>query len=205
MPRRGRPTRQQVAAIGRVILSTAESFFLSRGFAKTSMEAVAASAGVSSATLYSRYRTKADLFEAITSHRLDAHVTIGRDEPEVHGDIAQKMRARALRMLEAMRSPKIQAFDRLIMSESARFPKIAKAFHEKVHCKNVAALAGELAAVGRTNGDPTEASEVIATMFASALLCWFRTEVMVRDVSQEEGREFCFRLVELFLRGRDAW
>ena len=205
VPRRGRPTQQQIVAIERAILSTGESFFLSRGFAKTSMKAVAAAAGVCTSTLYSRYPTKAELFEAITSHRLDAFMLAGSNQPEIQGDIAKKMTARALRMLQAMRSAEIQAFDRLITSESARFPKIAKAFYEKVHCRNVAALAGEMAALRRANGDPTEASEAIASMFASVLLSWFRTEVMVRDVSQEECRAFCFRLVELFLCGRDAW
>lgn len=205
MPRRGRPTRRQVAAIRRVILSTAQSLFLSQGFAKTSMAAVAATAGISKSTLYSRYATKADLFEAITSNRLDACMLRGRGEPHAQGDIAKKMLARALSMLEAMRSPEVQAFDRLILSESAQFPKIAKAYFEKGHCNTIAALAGELAAVGRTNGDPAADSEAVATIFASALLSWFRAEVMVRHVSQEESRAFCFRLIELFLRGRDAW
>ena len=169
------------------------------------MSEVAASAGISKGTLYSRYPTKAALFEAITSDRLGAHRVMGRGEPQVQGDIANRMMARALGMLEAMRSPQIQAFDRLILSESAQFPEIAKAYYEKGHCETVAALANELAAVGRTNGDPTEGAEAVATIFASALLSWFRTEVLVRNVSQEEGRAFCFRLVELFLRGRDAW
>jgi TetR/AcrR family transcriptional repressor of mexJK operon len=205
VPRRGRPNPRQVAAIRRVILSTARSLFLSRGFAKTSMSEIATTAGISKGTLYSRYPTKAALFEAITSDRLDACRVIGRGEPQVKGDIAKKMLARALGMLEVMRSPQIQAFDRLILSESVQFPEIAKAYYEKGHCETVAALAEELAAVGRTNGDPTEDAEAVATIFASTLISWFRTEVMVRNVSQEEGRAFCYRLVELFLRGRDAW
>ena len=205
MPRRGRPTPRQVAAIRRVILSTAKSLFLSQGFAKTSMSEVAATAGISKGTLYSRYPTKAALFEAITADRLDACRMIGRRERQVQGDIAKKMLACALGMLEAMRSPQIQAFDRLILSESAQFPEIAKAYYEKGHRETVAALANELAAVGRTNGDPTEDAEAVAMIFASALLSWVRAEVLVRNVSQEEGRAFCIRLVELFLRGRDAW
>ena len=205
VPRRGRPSLRQVAAIRRVILSTAKSLFLSQGFAKTSMSEVAATAGISKNTLYSRYPTKTDLFEAITSDRLDARMLGGCGEPQVQGDIAKKMLARALGMLDAMRSPRHQAFDRLVLSESAQFPRIAKSYYEKGHCETVAALARELAAAGRTNGDPTRDCEAVATIFASALLSWFRTEVLVRTVSQEEGRAFCIRLVELFLRGRDAW
>jgi AcrR family transcriptional regulator len=66
---RGRPRSERADA---AILNTALTHLRSRGFAELSMEQVAADAGVGKATLYRRYRNKADLASAAL-----ASITVG--------------------------------------------------------------------------------------------------------------------------------
>src|SRR5690349_22072217 len=65
--KRGRPTAHQSAAIERVIHEAAAKAFLSIGYERTSMEAVAAEAGVPKSTLYKRFPDKRTLLRAVLS------------------------------------------------------------------------------------------------------------------------------------------
>ncbi|MCO8144233.1 TetR/AcrR family transcriptional regulator [Rhodovulum tesquicola] len=65
MPRRGRPPRMDPEERARVILDAAERVLLSRGLQGTSMDAVAAEAGMSKRTLYELFDGRAGLVEAL--------------------------------------------------------------------------------------------------------------------------------------------
>src|SRR5579871_4959390 len=62
--RPGRPTRDAAATLGPRILDAATSLFLRDGYAATSMESIAAAAGVSKRTLYKRFPEKPALLRA---------------------------------------------------------------------------------------------------------------------------------------------
>ncbi|GAA0294944.1 hypothetical protein GCM10008966_14920 [Rhodovulum strictum] len=64
-PRRGRPPQMPPAERARVILDAAERVLLSRGLQGTTMEAVAAEAGMSKRTLYDLFDGRAALIEAL--------------------------------------------------------------------------------------------------------------------------------------------
>ena len=64
-PRRGRPKKEEVALIDRDVLDAARSRFVAAGFDGTTMEAIAAQAGVTKATLYLRYPDKGALPRAV--------------------------------------------------------------------------------------------------------------------------------------------
>lgn len=61
---RGRPTGKESQQLDEGIKSVALELFLERGYEATTMEAVAAAAGITKRTLYKRYRDKAALFSA---------------------------------------------------------------------------------------------------------------------------------------------
>jgi TetR/AcrR family transcriptional regulator, mexJK operon transcriptional repressor len=202
---RGRLTANRIAAIDKIIVDTARTMFLSKGYAATSMQEVVTRAGVSKTALYSRYPNKSALFRAVVAYRLHAW-----SEPEpldisINSDAAQRLKVRARATLEKMSSPEIQAFDRLMMTEAARFPEVAAAFHEKGYVRSIKLLAKELAAIGRANGQPTADADSIATIFTHALVGWFLTESLVRSPSAKERHTFCAKLADVLVRGRDAW
>ncbi len=55
-----------------LVLDAAEELFTTRGFSSVSMDAIAEEAGVSKTTLYSHFRTKKQLFEAIVGRELES-------------------------------------------------------------------------------------------------------------------------------------
>lgn len=206
-PRRGRPSAAQLAAISETILAAAQALFLTDGYANTTMEGVAASAGVGKATLYARYATKQALFEAIFSARMEAwrsaDLQVGEPTNADDPDIAPWLRQRALSILHALRDPEIRAFDQLMVSEAPRFPELARAFHDG-HMLNVRLLAERLA---KAQGEaaPSARLLLIAKLFASALIGWIRQEGAVGGVSDAACEAAADTLADVFLQGRGAW
>ncbi len=65
---RGRPAKADAAELTGRIVAVAARRFLDEGFEATSMDAVAAEAGISKRTLYARFRSKPLLLQAVADH-----------------------------------------------------------------------------------------------------------------------------------------
>lgn len=88
------------------IIDAATSLFLSRGYAGTTLQAVAAKAGVAVETLYSRFRNKANLLSAILEKGLvgtDAARDI-LEQPEIEQIRRSRNQQEQLRLLAAFSS-----------------------------------------------------------------------------------------------------
>ena len=86
--RAGRP---RSPALDRAILDAAVHLLSTQGYARMSMDAVAARAGVSKATIYLRYAGKADLATAAIAHLRET----GRPEPtgDLRADLLAQLRS----------------------------------------------------------------------------------------------------------------
>lgn len=125
--RGGRPSRADAALLRDRILEAATDLFLAEGYGSTSIEAVAAGAGVSKRTLYDRFEDKADLFAAVV-HRIVDQIRPPSDVPLIAGaTLPEVLRRLAGFMLHAALSPKAIALHRLINAEAARFPELVAA------------------------------------------------------------------------------
>jgi AcrR family transcriptional regulator len=171
--RLGRPTREASAGLAGRILDAATVRFLHDGYAATSMEAVAASAGVSKRTLYKRYPEKAALLrEAIT--RMIERFLPGFEQAlaglpshppgwrgDARDDVAElegALVAAASSIHAATLSPEALALYRLLVAESGRFPEIAQAVNDAditIGIARVAALLRRYTAID----DPLWAAE----------------------------------------------
>jgi AcrR family transcriptional regulator len=123
----GRPPREDALKLREHILGIATELFLEHGYGSTSIEAVAAHAGVSKRTFYDRFEDKAALFAAVVHGIIDAirpppHVPLlaGTNLPEI-------LRRLAGLILKASLSPQAIALHRLVTGESRRFPELAYA------------------------------------------------------------------------------
>ena len=63
--RGGRPSRADALRLRQRILEVAAALFFAEGYASTTIEAVAARAGISKRTFYHRFDGKAELFAAV--------------------------------------------------------------------------------------------------------------------------------------------
>ncbi|MBD2775457.1 TetR/AcrR family transcriptional regulator [Iningainema tapete] len=108
------------------ILLGAMQEFLVHGYAGTSMDKVAACAGVSKATVYSHFQDKQGLFKALIEKlaRERFHSVFGTEPLEGNPKIVlRNLAQKALNhMLE---DQEFRAFKRVLIGESERFPELA--------------------------------------------------------------------------------
>jgi AcrR family transcriptional regulator len=159
------------------ILDGAMQEFLANGYAATSMDKVAAAAGVSKATVYSHFRDKEGLFTALVQ-RLASKKEIFSLEKlrSVQGDPASFLRGYAIGMLDNVADdPQVLTFLRIIIGESGRFPELARAFVQNIEKPTLELLSQYFASHPELQlPDP----EVAARMFVGTLVHF----VILRDV-----------------------
>lgn len=111
------------------ILQGAMQEFLAHGYAGTSMDKVAARAGVSKATVYSHFRDKEGLFKALIQQSAHQKFENLFDKLLLEGEPVVVLRQLITAALHRMISDKQhQAFVRILIGESGRFPELAKAW-----------------------------------------------------------------------------
>jgi AcrR family transcriptional regulator len=124
-PRAGRPTREQAEARHEELLDRALDHFLDKGFEQATIEAIAADVGMTKRTVYARYADKASLFRAAV-HRAIERYSIPEDRiraTEVD-DLEQTLINIAMLRIDLVASPRGLKLQRIINTESYRFPEI---------------------------------------------------------------------------------
>ncbi|MFE7277180.1 TetR/AcrR family transcriptional regulator [Streptomyces sp. NPDC057623] len=122
-----RPTGDQPA----FLLDAAAEMFLAAGFDKTSMNEIAARAGVSKTTVHAYFRDKLELFHAVV--RRGASKTNLRFDPALLDsaqDTEEKLSRVALILLESTTEPEHLAFLRILVMERDRIPEPLRVVNE---------------------------------------------------------------------------
>jgi AcrR family transcriptional regulator len=129
----------------RAILEAARTAFFAGGFRGTSMDEVAAQAGVSKQTIYKHFADKERLFAEIVTATVDEVADPVHDEVLAlrdSGDIEADLRDVARRQLSGvMRQPMLLQLRRLVIGEANRFPELGRAFYERGPGRTIEALA----------------------------------------------------------------
>lgn len=114
---------RDVAAKNRAaILKAATGLFLELGYDRTSLARVADSAGVSKATLFKQFPTKAELFEATVLAAGDTPDSPLLEPPS--GDFHSGLVDLGTAYAELLSRPRISDLIRAVIAESARFPEL---------------------------------------------------------------------------------
>jgi AcrR family transcriptional regulator len=115
------------------ILQGAMQVFLQYGYAETSMDRVAAQAGVSKHTIYNYFEGKEALFVALFERLTLSHfqMEFGCELP-ASDPPAQVLRRLAEIFLARMDDPEYIAFVRLLFAESGRFPELAQLYLKEI-------------------------------------------------------------------------
>jgi len=162
-PRRGR------LASGGVIKEAAITLFLRRGYVGTSMDEIAAEAGVSKQTVYTHFADKEQLFsELIRGNTEVAEQFVQSLLPALGNtaDLEGELRTLCRRYLAAVMQPQVMQLRRLIVGEAGRFPDLACDYYQRVPEAVVSALGArlqEIAASGLLKlDDPVVAARHLA-------------------------------------------
>lgn len=112
-----------------LILQAARRLFLGQGYEVTSMDAIAAEAGVSKRTVYSHFHNKEMLFVDVMKDMCDAFGVDGNPEAiDPTAPPEQFLYASAKFMLSKVMDPRLQSVMRTIVAESSPFPEMGTRF-----------------------------------------------------------------------------
>jgi AcrR family transcriptional regulator len=198
--RQGSPVKR--AAIVRAALEV----FLREGYARASVDAIAAAAGVSKRTVYDYYGDKERLFlstiEEISAQQNAAfddllERTLGGEIDDIEAALTSFGRefGRAI-----ARSPERSAVLRLMIAEASHFPALLSATPEKRAVQS--ALADRLTQLAERGGldipDPAEAAEFLGILVTGRVnnRSWYGT----RPMADDEIDRLVTDGVQLFLR-----
>jgi AcrR family transcriptional regulator len=136
--------RQKSREKTQAILKAAMKEFLAHGYAATSMDRLAKSAGVSKATIYNHFQDKEQLFNAVIQDLVKEKFQpiLSLDNPQSFpGKPQEVLQQIALTMLKhGSRDRTLQNFIRIIIGESGRFPELAKAYIYHIASPSIMAL-----------------------------------------------------------------
>ena len=128
----------------RAIVEAATAAFLRSGYLGTSMDEIAAAAGVSKQTVYKHFADKGRLFaEIVTATVTEASDPVHEEVRQLHdsGDIGADLRDLARRQLRLVMQPRMMQLRRLVIGEASRFPELGRAFYEQGPGRTLSALA----------------------------------------------------------------
>lgn len=113
------------------ILQGAMQEFLQHGYAGTSMDRVAATAGVSKPTVYSHFKDKEGLFRSLIQYVAEARCQQVLGDGNLEGRPEVVLRRLITNAIESeLHDIDYQNFVRLVAGESGRFPQLGQAFVE---------------------------------------------------------------------------
>lgn len=187
----------------RQILDAALDAFLATGYGAVSMDAIAARAGVSKATVYTRFPSKPQLFAAVVARECEAcarRMCVAEGSPTL--DLASALRRMAHELMDIITLPRNLAILRLVIAEEPRFPELGTAFYESGPAVTLRNLAGFLEREhqrGRLRIDD-------APVASQHLISLLRGDIQIRallgagDLSKAARERAADRAVEAFLR-----
>ena len=164
-PRPGRPKSREKRE---AIREAAVALFMSEGLQRTSMDAIAAAAGVSKQTVYSHFESKDALFrECVRTKVADYGLESESDSPGVPA--AEALQSFGRQFLELLQDPEVLSMFRLLAGECPSYPSIARVFYEAGPAQNCEFLGSLLARYAERGelvlDDPLESASLLVAMF----------------------------------------
>lgn len=175
-----RPDDPRVVRSRAAVVEAARTLFLKHGYAGTTMEEIAESAGLTKRTLYNNYADKEALFTGIVQDALkfaESFAVALRDD--FTGRISASNAPVALheigrRLVLAIVRPEVIALRRLLIGESRAFPALARQYFDRAPGQVIDTLAAGFEHLSATRvlriPDPHRAAEQFAYLVAGAPL-----------------------------------
>jgi TetR/AcrR family transcriptional repressor of mexJK operon len=139
-------TEDRSARKRRVVVDAATTLFLRHGYLGTSMDQIAAFAGVSKPTVYKFFPDKEQLFTAIVMETLDRAgapflAELSRLAETRSGQLADDLRDLARRYLATVTQPAVLQLRRLVIGASHQLPALASAYYQRAPEQTLRTLA----------------------------------------------------------------
>jgi TetR/AcrR family transcriptional repressor of mexJK operon len=126
----GRPSLEEAKQLHGRILDAATAIFIDRGYGETSIEAIAARAGIGKLTLYRRFSGKDALFDAVVLRLIDQWNAALAEVGESDGAVSDVLTALGRQMLNVVLSPTLIALQRILFGEASRLPELCARMYQ---------------------------------------------------------------------------
>lgn len=199
--RRGRPRDPQ--RLQRIVAAAARQFH-EHGLAGTSMDAIAAEAGVSKMTVYSHFPSKGDLFIAAVASRTAE--LMGTDMPALDPlKPKQALTAIGRAFLRLIRDDQVVQHHRILFGLRDAHPEVRQAFHDQGPDRMCQALAAYLAEATRQGSLKVRQPTLAANQFMGLFLGMgqLRHLLNLGKPGEPEDEALLKANVALFLKGHE--
>ncbi|AWB93445.1 TetR/AcrR family transcriptional regulator [Aeromicrobium chenweiae] len=144
------------------ILTAATALFLELGYDRTSLARIAERSGVSRATLFKQFPSKADLFDAMVT---ESWSTADDEDPPPPGNIVDGLSTLGRRYAELLGRPQMTDLFRIVIAELPRFPELANAQFSNGKMPYFESVRGYLLAENEAGTVRIEDVDLAATQF----------------------------------------
>lgn len=192
-------TERKRDAIGRA----AFTLFASDGYERTSVDAIAAEAGVSKRTVYTHYGDKENLFLSVvtdTYDRMLARIAEIVDRTDWDADVAAALGGCVAGINRSIvRAPERATLVRLLITEAPHFPALIDLLHTRSVAPVIAVPLARLGQAGQLAiPDPLQAAEHLAALTFDQVNS--RSLMGTVPLSEDETRGLLSSGVRVFLR-----
>ena len=128
------------------IIAAATEAFLRSGYLGTSMDEIAALAGVSKQTVYKQFADKERLFTEIVLGTIDQvgePFWAGIDVLENTENLETDLRKVAGQLITIVSDPQLLQLRRLVIGEAGRFPELGRSYYERGPARSIERLASQ--------------------------------------------------------------
>jgi AcrR family transcriptional regulator len=201
----GRPRRGTERARTDSLFAAATRVFLREGYGAASIDKVAHEAGVSTRTIYERFRNKGDLLVSVISRLVEDDMAVVLRTAELE---RMPIRRALLTIGRAITGkacdPQAAALFRIVAAEAQRFPELAAKMRSSTQARVINAVANyfraQVARGGLALSDPDRAAALFTQMVCAEL----HECVLFRSIEEMAKIDFSAHVdhvVEIFLNG----
>lgn len=199
--RGGRPKRVQSGALEQRLIDAAAALFAENGFDATSVDSVAPRAGVSKATIYTRYDDKAQLFAAVVRRQI-SELFENLDFDATEGDATEVLLEVGRHALELVNRPETTAIYRMVISQTPRFPKLGSLMDREGFQRGQSGIAHLLHKLSERGEVEIDDFDMAAELFLSLVIGRLSRLALLGLTADNERIELGLRTsVRLFLQG----
>jgi TetR/AcrR family transcriptional regulator, mexJK operon transcriptional repressor len=201
----GRPRRGTEAARSDTLLEAATRVFLREGYGAASIDKVAQEAGVSTRTIYERFKNKAELLVSVITRLVERDMAVVLATAELERlEVKQALSTIGRAITRKACDPQAMALFRIVATEAQRFPALA----EKMRCGTKDRVLNAIATYFRGQiergrlrlSDPDRAAALFAQMMSAEVheCLLFRS---AEDIAKLDLEAHIAHVVEIFMNG----
>jgi AcrR family transcriptional regulator len=205
-----RPDAKRSPAKRVAIIGAATELFLKGGYVGTSVDQVAARAGVAKQTVYEHFGSKEQLFKELVARTIDQGAQPFLDrivELEETDNLEASLLELAQELIAVIKQPRLLELRRLVIGEVRRFPELGRVYYERGPGRTIDVLASRFERLSERGllrvGDVQLAAEEFNWLVLSIPINRAMFEPRTR-FSDEELARWAREAVRIFLAANHA-